>query len=62
MWILIAIIIIEWGGSLIKESWTKVDHGEEGVIRAQNRVDVFCAQPLNKEDVVLILIYSLVIA
>jgi hypothetical protein len=31
----------------VKESWTKVDHGEKGVIRAQGRVDVFCAQPLN---------------
>ncbi len=56
MWILIAIIIIEWGGGShqirrlyeggVKESWTKVDHGEEGVIRAQGPVDVFCAQPL----------------
>jgi hypothetical protein len=52
------IAIIEWGGGSdqsrrlyeggVNESWTKVDHEEEGVIRVQGRVDVFCAQPLIK--------------
>ncbi len=53
---IILIAIIEWGGGDdqnrrlyeggVNESWTKVDHGEEGVIGAQGHVDFICAQPL----------------